>query len=223
MRVTITGGDPVGLAFALLLADLMGPRVAIRIYNGRWKQDGDRVVWKVTEEGNVHRLQVVTIQSRQFRKLPQHVQDHLFTPGNFTEMWPAGPDSVNDVGPRNIPIAYVEDRLLDLRTATAARSSSFPSPSTAESARAETVTQHVLAICEGSRSRTFTHFQGKFGAADHTFYGDRRRPTLRHGARPASEVAAARPDGGTADGSAEPVPAELAERRGLPEHAAHRA
>ena len=35
LRVTISGGGPVGLAFALLLADMMGPRVAIRIYNGR--------------------------------------------------------------------------------------------------------------------------------------------------------------------------------------------
>jgi hypothetical protein len=29
----------------------------------------------------------------------------------------------------------------------------------------------VLAICEGSRSRTFSHFRGKFGAADFTLYG----------------------------------------------------
>jgi hypothetical protein len=29
----------------------------------------------------------------------------------------------------------------------------------------------VLAIGEGSRSRTRTHFSGKFGAADPTFYG----------------------------------------------------
>ena len=56
-------------------------------------------------------MQVVTIQSRQFLKLPQEMQDYLFTPGNFTEMWPSGPDSVNNVGPRNIRIAYIEDRL----------------------------------------------------------------------------------------------------------------
>lgn len=114
LRVTVTGGGPVGLAFSLLLADLMGPQVAVRVYDGRWKREDSRVVWKGPEDGNVRRLQVVTVQSRQFRKLPQEMQDHLFTPGDFTEMWPAGPDSVEGFGPRNIRIAYVEDRLLDL-------------------------------------------------------------------------------------------------------------
>ena len=102
LQVTVSGGGPVGLTFALLLADLMGPRVAIRIYNGRWKRDGKQVLWKGHDEGNVRRQQVVTIQSRQFLKLSQEMQDHLFTPGKFTEMWPKGPDSINDLGPRNI-------------------------------------------------------------------------------------------------------------------------
>jgi len=171
MRVMISGGGPVGLAFALLLADLMGPRVSIRIFDGRWKRDGDRVVWKGHEEGNVRRLQVVTIQSRQFRKLPQHMQDHLFTPGNFTEMWPAGPDSVEGFGPRNIRIAYVEDRLLDLANEYRDQIELVPEPVDAESYRDEIARQHVLAICEGSRSRTLKYFAGKFGAADDTFYG----------------------------------------------------
>ncbi|MCW2936698.1 MAG: signal peptide protein, partial [Actinomycetia bacterium] len=171
MRVTITGGGPVGLAFGLLLADLMGPRVAVRIYDGRWKRAGDRVLWQGPEEGNVRRLQVVTIQSRQFRKLPQHIQDHLFTPGNFTEMWPAGPDSVEGFGPRNIRVAYVEDRLLDLANDYRDQIELIPEPFDAELARAEIATQHVLAICEGSRSRTFDYFSAKFGAADQNFYG----------------------------------------------------
>src|SRR5215472_12426354 len=47
LRVTITGGGPVGLAFALLLADLLGQTVAIRIYDGRWKRAHGRVVWKI--------------------------------------------------------------------------------------------------------------------------------------------------------------------------------
>ncbi len=170
MRVTISGGGPVGLTFALLLADLMGPKVAIRLYNGRWKRDGRRVVWKGHEEGNVRRQQVVTIQSRQFLKLPQEIQDYLFTPGNFTEMWPAGPDSINDRGPRNIRIAYIEDRLLELANRKR-QIELIPEQFDADSARGDIVKQHVLAICEGGRSRTFSHFKGKFGAADFTLYG----------------------------------------------------
>ena len=170
LRVTISGGGPVGLAFALLLADMMGPRVAVRIYNGRWKRDGRQVVWKGIEEGNVRRQQVVTIQSRQFLKLPQEVQDYLFTPGNFTEMWPMGPDSVNDVGPRNIRIAYIEDRLLELANRKR-QIELIPEPFDAETARGEILKQHVLAICEGSRSRTFSYFKNKFGAADFSLYG----------------------------------------------------
>ena len=170
MRVIVSGGGPVGLTFALLLADLMGQKVSIRMYNGRWKREGRKVVWKGHDEGNVRRMQVVTIQSRQFLKLPQEIQDQLFTPGNFTEMWPSGPDSVNDVGPRNIRIAYIEDRLLELANRKR-QIELVPEPFDAESARPEIVKTHVLAICEGSRSRTFSHFKSKFGAADFSLYG----------------------------------------------------
>jgi pSer/pThr/pTyr-binding forkhead associated (FHA) protein len=80
LRVTVTGGGPVGLSFALLLEHLMGPRVAIKAFDGRWMRDGDRVVWKTADQGNVRRQQVVTIQSRHFSKLPQQVQERLFVP-----------------------------------------------------------------------------------------------------------------------------------------------
>jgi hypothetical protein len=170
LRVTVTGGGPVGLAFSLLLTELMGPRVAIRVYDGRWKLEGGRVSWKGPEEGNVRRLQVVTIQSRQFRKLPQELQDHLFTEGNFTEMWPAGPDSVEGLGPRNVRVAYVEDRLLEL-AGRKPQIELIAEPFDAESARGEIASQHVLAICEGSRSRTVAHFAAKFGSPDQAFYG----------------------------------------------------
>jgi hypothetical protein len=171
MKVTVSGGGPVGLAFALLLADLMGPRVSIRVYNGRWKREGRTVVWKGIEEGNVRRQQVVTIQSRQFLKLPQEMQDHLFTPGNFTEMWPSGPDSINGAGPRNIRISYIEDRLLDLANRKRGQIELIPEAFDAAAAGPEIVKQDVLVICEGSRSRTFSHFKGKFGAADFSLYG----------------------------------------------------
>jgi hypothetical protein len=170
LRVTVSGGGPVGLTFALLLADLMGPRVAIRIYNGRWKRDGGQVVWKGPQERNVRRQQVVTIQSRQYRKLPLEVQDHVFTAGSFTEMWPTGPDSIDDHGPRNVRIAYIEDRLLELANRKTGQIELIPAPFDAESAREEIAGQHVLAICEGSRSRSLAHFGDRFGAADPSLY-----------------------------------------------------
>ncbi len=35
LRVTVTGGGPVGLSFALLLEHLMGPRAAVKVYDSR--------------------------------------------------------------------------------------------------------------------------------------------------------------------------------------------
>jgi pSer/pThr/pTyr-binding forkhead associated (FHA) protein len=170
LRVTISGGGPVGLAFGLLLVDLMGPRVAIKIYNSRWKRDGRQVVWKGHDEGNVRRMQVVTIQSRQFLKLSQEMQDALFTPGNYTEMWPKGPDSIQDMGPRNIRIAYIEDRLLELANKKR-QIELIPERFDAETSGEELARQHVLAISEGSRSRAFNYFAKKFGAPDPSLYG----------------------------------------------------
>ena len=112
LRVTVTGGGPVGLSFALLLADLMGPRVSITAYDGRWTRSGGEVVWKTPEQGNVRRQQVVTVQSRQYLRLPTEVQERLFTADAYCEMWPAGPDSIEGSGPRNIRISYIEDQLL---------------------------------------------------------------------------------------------------------------
>jgi hypothetical protein len=168
LHVTVTGGGPVGLSFALLLEHMMGSRVAVRVYDSRWVPDGGRIVWKSADQGNVRRLQVVTIQSRQFTRLPPEVQERLFVPGFYTEMWPAGPDSVQDLGPRNIRIAYVEDLLLAVANDKRDRIELIPErfdPSGGDLAG-----QHVLAICEGSRSRTLDHFAAKFGACDTSMY-----------------------------------------------------
>ncbi len=170
LRVTVTGGGPAGLSFALLLEYLMGPLAAIKIYDGRWMRDGGRVIWKGPEHGNIRRQQVVTIQSRQFLKLPPEVQERLFTPGNFTEMWPKGPDSIHDSGPRNVRIAHVEDQLLAVANDKRDHIELIPEVFDAEAASADLAGQHVLAICEGGRSRTFEHFAGKFGAADPSLF-----------------------------------------------------
>ena len=168
LRVTVTGGGPVGLSLALLLDHLMGSRVAIKVYDGRWRQENGRVVWKTPEQGNVRRMQVVTIQSRQYTKLPPEVQQRLFTPGNYTEMWPKGPDSVQDLCPRNIRIAYIEDQLLALANERPDHIELIPERF--DPAAGDLAGQHVLAICEGGRSRTLDYFAGKFGACDASMY-----------------------------------------------------
>ena len=169
LRVTVTGGGPVGLSFALLLEYLLGPQVSVRVYDSRWVLDGGKIRWKGPDQGNIRRMQVVTIQSRQFLKLPPEVQERLFQVGCFTEMWPQGPDSIHDLGPRNIRIAYVEDQLLALANEKPGIEL-IPEAFDAEAMRDQVAGQHVLAICEGGKSRTFEHFKAKFGAADASLY-----------------------------------------------------
>ena len=171
LRVTVTGGGPVGLSFALLLEHLMGPRAAIKIYESRWMRDADRIVWKGPDQGNFRRQQVVTLQSRQYLKLPPEVQERLFVPGAYTEMWPKGPDSIEDLGPRNVRIAYVEDQLLAIADGKHDNIQLMPELFDPASAEDDLAGQRVLAICEGGRSRTLEHFAAKFGAADSSMYG----------------------------------------------------
>jgi hypothetical protein len=171
LRVTIAGGGPVGLSFALLLEHLMGPGAAIKIYDSRWLSDGGRIVWKGPELGNVRRQQVVTLQSRQFLKLPPKVQKRLFIPGAYTEMWPKGPDSIQDLGPRNVRIAYVEDQLLALANEKQEHIQLIPETFEAADVEDDLAREDALAICEGGRSRTLEYFSGKFGAADSSLYG----------------------------------------------------
>ncbi|WP_042397811.1 FHA domain-containing protein [Streptacidiphilus carbonis] len=170
LRVTVSGGGPVGLAFALLLESMMGSRAAITVYDGRWTRDGAAVVWKDQAQGNIRRKQVVTVQSRQYLNLPEDVQARLFTPDGFSEMWPAGPDSINGRPPRNIPIAAIEDRLLELANEKKDRIRLVPVRFDIAERQRELADQHVLAICEGGRSHTREHFGNKFGAADPSIY-----------------------------------------------------
>ncbi|MFB9542742.1 FHA domain-containing protein [Micromonospora sagamiensis] len=170
LRVTVSGGGPVGLSVALLLERLLGHRVAVTVYDGRWTQDGSRVVWKNEAQGNVRRQQVVTVQSRQYLNLPEEVQERLFVPGAYSEMWPSGPDSIRGYGPRNIRIAYIEDRLLELANEKPERIRLVPTRFDAAEQHETIAKEHVLAICEGARSRTREHFTTKFGVADSSIY-----------------------------------------------------
>ena len=170
LRVTVAGGGPVGLSLALLLTRLMGERVAVTVYDGRWTRDGARVVWRDETQGNNRRQQVVTLQSRQFLNLPEEVQAHLFATDSYSEMWPAGPDSVRGYGPRNIRIAHVEDKLLELANTKPDRITLVPERFDLDERRDEVRRDHVLAICEGSRSRTRERLAHKFGSPDKSIY-----------------------------------------------------
>ncbi|WP_031100739.1 MULTISPECIES: FHA domain-containing protein [unclassified Streptomyces] len=169
LRVTITGGGPVGLAFALLLEDLLPGRVSITVYDRRWIRNGAVVVWKGETHGNVRRQQVVTIQSRQYLSLTEEMQSALFDADNFSEMWPVGPDSVDGRPPRNVRIAHIEDRLLELANQKAAIEL-VPKHFDPTEHENRLTQEHVLVICEGGRSRTREYYSDRFGTADVSVY-----------------------------------------------------
>ncbi|MEJ8641633.1 hypothetical protein WKI68_09460 [Streptomyces sp. MS1.HAVA.3] len=94
----------------------------------------------------------MTVQSRQYLALPEEVLDALFDDaGAYSEMWPVGPDSVDGRPPRNIRIAHIEDRLLDL----ANRKSSIrlvPKRFDVAEEQNRVTQEHVLVVAEGGRS-----------------------------------------------------------------------
>ncbi|MEV7723444.1 FHA domain-containing protein [Streptomyces sp. NPDC087917] len=169
LRVTITGGGPVGLAFALALDEMLPGRTAITLYDGRWTRKGSSVVWKDETQGNFRRQQVVTVQSRQYLALSEEVLSALFDDGAYSEMWPVGPDSVDGRPPRNIRIAHIEDRLLELANRRAAIRLVARRFDVTEQQNRLTQ-EHVLVVCEGGRSRTREHYADRFGAADASIY-----------------------------------------------------
>ncbi|MET8644077.1 FHA domain-containing protein [Streptomyces sp. NPDC004096] len=170
LRVTVAGGGPVGLSFALLLEHFLGPQAQITVYDGRWRKQGRTIVWKGQDEGNVRRQQVVTVQSRQYLAWPEEVRARLFEPEHYSEMWPSGPDSIGDHHPRNMRIAYIEDRLLELANEKRERIRLIPTRFDPAEQQDALATQHVLAICDGGRSHTREHFAARFGKADESIY-----------------------------------------------------
>ena len=170
LRVTVAGGGPVGLSFALLLEHFLGPQAQITVYDGRWRKQGRAIVWKGQDEGNVRRQQVVTVQSRQYLAWPEEVRARLFDPEHYSEMWPSGPDSIGDHHPRNMRIAYIEDRLLELANEKRERIRLIPTRFDPAEQQDALATQHVLAICDGGRSHTREHFAARFGKADESIY-----------------------------------------------------
>ncbi len=170
LRVTVSGGGPVGLSLALLLDHLLGPRVSVTVYEARWfRDDRGRAHWKSSRHGNSRRQQVVTLQSRQYSKLPADVQERLFADGAYTEMWPSGPDSVDGLAPRNIRIARIEDELLALAN-DKPRIRLVTEAFDPDAEQVDLRSQHVLAICEGGRSTTRERFADRFGTGDASVY-----------------------------------------------------
>lgn len=179
LRVKVSGGGPVGLSFSLLLADLMGPKVQIVVYDGRWMQDAQQITWKNENQGNARRHQVVTIQSRHFLAFPQSMQEVLFETPGCSHMWPTGPDSVKGLGPINVRIAQFEDRLLALANARQENIKLVPRRFDASTDACSLAQQHILAICEGNRSDTdgtLRHFKSVFGQADDCIFSLQGKP-----------------------------------------------
>jgi 2-polyprenyl-6-methoxyphenol hydroxylase-like FAD-dependent oxidoreductase len=169
LRVTIAGGGPVGLTLALLLDHHMGESVAVTVHDGRWVRLGDDVVWRGADTGNERRQQVVTVQSRQYLRLPAFVREAVFAAGRWSEMWPVGPDSIDGSPPRNVRICDLEDELLGLanrRPSVTLVPELFDASASMDHVRS----QDLLAICDGAQSATREHFLREFGAADDLQY-----------------------------------------------------
>lgn len=165
-RVTVSGGGPVGLIFASYLKYLLKDAVVIQVYERRAMPSiGNRTVWRGLDDRNYRRQQVVTLQSGQYARLPKPIRDHIFTRGSYSEMWPQGGDSPQQLGyPRNVRLRHLEDTMLELVQSQAI----VVHPSAFEPRDFDNA--DILAICEGSQSETRDHFIDQFGHPDFRMY-----------------------------------------------------
>jgi hypothetical protein len=167
LLVEVAGGGPVGLVFSSLLRTLMGDQIRVRVYDSRWCRQDGRVVWRDWEDGNNRRRQVVTLQSNVWAALPKRVKESLFVEGNYSEMWPLGPDSPASKGrPRNIRIRWIEDCLLELAQDAYGIElvpGAYVIPETWKD-------PHVLAICDGPQSMTRQSLRSHFGTPSRELY-----------------------------------------------------
>lgn len=179
LRVVISGGGPVGLTLALLLEYLLGRRVAVTVYDGRWMRTSRGVCWRDAAHGNVRRQQVLTLQSRHFTKLPPALLERIFTNGAYSEMWPTGRDSVDGLPPRNVRIADLEDALLACAQDRVHTIRLVPERFDALQMNEALAGQQIFAICEGSRSDrdgSLRALEQKFGIADGSNYSLHGKP-----------------------------------------------
>jgi hypothetical protein len=167
LRVDVAGGGPVGLSFACTLRAMMGDQVVVRVFDRRWRRQGNRVLWLGLAEGNHRREQVVTLQSNVWSTLPEAVRKKLFVEGRFAEMWPLGPDSPGERGrPRNLKIRWIEDCLLDMAQDVYGIEL-VPEPYTPPAAWGDT---RILVIADGANSPTREKLKEHFGSSDRNFY-----------------------------------------------------
>jgi 2-polyprenyl-6-methoxyphenol hydroxylase-like FAD-dependent oxidoreductase len=173
LRVEVAGGGPVGLAFAILLRELMADAVHVRVFDRRWLRKASRVVWRGHKEGNNRRRQVVTLQSNVWSMLPQRVQERLFASGQLLEVWPFGPDSPTITGrPRNLRIRWIEDCFL----AMAQDVYGIELIPEAYSLPEQWDNVDMLAICDGAQSQTRALLRQQFGAPSREFYSINGQP-----------------------------------------------
>ena len=173
LRVTVAGGGPVGLAFALCLRERMGDAVHVSVHDHRWTRAGGGLRWKDEAEGNRRRTQVVTLQGNVVGWLPPAVRAVLLGDGGWSTSWPLGRDSPHaGAPPRNIRIADMEDRFLAL--ARSRRIALLPGryePPADGRPRCD-----VLVACDGARSRVRDAFPDAFPGADPRPYSLGGRP-----------------------------------------------